>query len=78
MKVKITRDQAVWERETFFVEVPDNTPKEELFEAVAEAVTNFDGYADDGYDKTICDDAVEGIDAQTVAELPDFTTFELT
>ena len=77
MKVRITRDQAVWERETFFVEVPDGTPKEELFEAVTEAVGNFQGYAGDDYDKTICDDAVEGIDTQTVAQLPDFTTFEL-
>lgn len=79
MKVKITRDQAVWERETFFIEVPDGTPKEGLAEAITGAVYAFQGYTDDeSYSKEILGEAVYGIDVQTVAQLPDFTTFELT
>lgn len=31
-EIRVTRDQAVWERETFWIEVPDDVPPEEIEE----------------------------------------------
>lgn len=67
MKVQIQRDQAVWERETFEVEVPDGLEGDDLLDAVSAAVENFQGYTDDGYQKEILDDPVYGISTETVA-----------
>lgn len=70
MKVQIQRDQAVWERETFEVEVPDGLEGDELDEAILEATYAFSGFAEDGSTtcwKEILDEAVYGIDTQTIA-----------
>ena len=69
MKVQIQRDQAVWERETFEVEVPDGLTGDDLLDAVSDAVESFQGYTDDGYDKCILDEAVYGISTETVATI---------
>lgn len=64
MKVRIQRDQAVWERETFEVEVPDGWDMEDL-EVLEDAINNFDGYEAAGYSKEILD-PVLSIDTETV------------
>lgn len=67
MKVQIQRDQAVWERETFEVDVPDGLTGDDLLDAVSDAVENFQGYTDDGYDKCILDAPVFNVSTETVA-----------
>lgn len=92
MKVQIKRDQAVWERETFEIEVPDELYEavqaqdahastdadDALSDAIRDAIYAFDGYCDDDrYSKEILDEAVMIISTETVATLPDDTEIEL-
>ena len=39
MSYIVTRDQAVWERETLLVSILDDTPDDEIDEAIYEALT---------------------------------------
>ncbi len=65
MKILVRRDQAVWERETFTVEIPDNTPEEERTETIFEAIDKFDGYGEPDYDISILDGSVGSVDTET-------------
>lgn len=76
MKVEVQVDQAVWERCTFEVEVPDGLEGEELSEALYAAKEEFSGYGEAGYRQEILD-AVEGIDTETKCTLPDGTEIAL-
>lgn len=69
MKVTIQHDQAVWERETFEVEVPDGLAGEDLHNALWDALDEFQDYDGDGYRKEVLN-AVESLTTQTVATLP--------
>jgi hypothetical protein len=73
VKVEITRDQAVWERERFDVDVPDNfeeLDEDEQRDILDTAIDNFDGYTDDTrYTKSILD-SVPSLDVETVATFP--------
>ena len=60
--ITVYRDQAVWERETLEVEVPDDLPEDELEAFVREAVE--DGRYEEVSEPHILDAAVEGIDTQ--------------
>lgn len=71
MLVQIIRDQAVWERETFYVEVPDGLEDEALTDAISEAEENYQGYTSDpGYTKEVLDEAVFSVDIERKAVLP--------
>lgn len=70
MKVWINVDQAVWERSTFEVEVPDGLTGDELKDAIRDAVDNYDGYGEPGHQQEILDDPVYGIDVERRATLP--------
>ena len=59
MLVQIIRDQAVWERETFYVEVPDGLKGDDLEQAISDAEDAYQGYSEDPeYSKEILDEAV--------------------
>lgn len=71
MLVQIIRDQAVWERETFYVEVPDGLEDEALTDAISEAEANYQGYTSDpDYTKEVLDEAVFSVDIERKAVLP--------
>lgn len=71
MLVQIIRDQAVWERETFYVEVPDGLEDEALTDAISEAEENYQGYTSDpDYTKEVLDEAVFSVDIERKAVLP--------
>jgi hypothetical protein len=77
MKVTIQVDQAVWERSTFEVEVPDGLEGEALRDALNNAIDNYDGYGEEDHSQGILDDPVHGIDSDTKALLPDGTELDL-
>ena len=66
MKVVIQRDQAVWERETFTIEVPDGLTGEDLREAIRETIKDGDAELFDDYTKWTLDEPVYGINTVTV------------
>jgi hypothetical protein len=59
--VTVTRDQAVWERETFEVHVPADMPEDEVAAFVREQVEA--GHAKEVCSPYILDNAVEGMDS---------------
>ena len=61
-KVQITRDQAVWERETFLVDVPDNIPENEIKDYARQQLE--EGNATESCPTYILDNAVEGISTE--------------
>lgn len=75
MKIQIQRDQAVWERETFEVEVPDDWDPNDLDqrEVLDTAIDQFDGEIH----TKILDEAVFSVDTQVAFFLPDGTELEL-
>lgn len=78
MKVTIHRDQAVWERQTFEVEVPDGLPEDDMQEAIGDAVEKFDETAaPEDWTQEILDEIVFGVDTETTAVLPDGTEIAL-
>ena len=72
MKVKIQRDQAVWERETFEIEVADGLQGEDLYEEILCTALGFSRDDGGGYYMEVVGN-VEMIDVQTLATLPDGT-----
>lgn len=60
--VQITRDQAVWERETFLVDVPDNIPEDEIQDYARQQLE--EGNATESSPTYILDNAVEGISTE--------------
>lgn len=60
----VHRDQAVWERETFYIEVPDEIPEDEhdeyLYEKLQDGVTRAD-YVE-------IQDSVEGMSTEITIE----------
>lgn len=77
MIVNIQRDQAVWERETFQVEIPDDTPQQDLDAAVSAALEAFTGWNGPGYSMRNLDEAVMGIDLMIEYTTPDGLTRSL-
>lgn len=77
MKVTIIQDQAVWERSTFEVEVPDGLEGDALQDALAEEATNYNGYGEPEHQQEILDDPVMGMSTETKAILPDGREIEL-
>ena len=61
---RVHRDQAVWERETFWIEVPDEVPADEIDEYLYDKIE--DGVTRANY--TEIRDAVEGCDVQITIE----------
>lgn len=61
MDYVVRRDQAVWERETLLVTIPDDTPEDQIEEAIHEALDN-GPYTPISETEII--DPVEGIDVQ--------------
>lgn len=69
MKVAVQRDQAVWERERFEVDIPDGTPADELPQALRDAIESFKGYGGAGYSTEVLSQSVDGVDEQIVGRL---------
>lgn len=71
--IKIQRDQAVWERETFEVEVPEgfDPDDEEHRDVLEHAIDTFQGYHLPGYFREILDAPVYGLSTETVFFSPD-------
>ena len=61
---RVHRDQAVWERETFRIEVPDEVPPEEHYEYIEAALSSGELKAD----YVEIQDSVEGVDVQIAIE----------
>jgi hypothetical protein len=72
MKIRIQRDQAVWERETFEVEVPDDFDpnQDDHVETLHETLENLVAPALPSYSLKILD-AVLGISTETTLIMPD-------
>lgn len=78
MKIKVQRDQAVWERETFTIEVGDDfDPENELHMAELEAKIDADRFDAPDYACGELVASVEGASVDTQITLPDGMEIQL-